>query len=513
MVKLNKVSPFIIILLLFFLCAFYVFFTTGHKNLLPDINELIKLTLAHSYYYDYTDDHMARNKDFYAPLYFHSSALLCKSLFNKFTYQKSVFVNVFYFLITIIAIYLTILKLCRKRYIAICGMLLFSSLPGTVYFTSRYAMEVSLMASVALCLCAFVYSEYFKNRLASFALGISLALGMLCKITFPFYAFLPLAAGVYIALIHKDRTKRLVNLSITLTVFLIGFLWWYISFFNIDKLIFSFHDSLQERAGITQGYLTFLAINFQRICFLFKELLSIGVMLLLFVISLIHLKKKMIRGRMVWLWFLSPVLGYAFFKDCAPRYLLPILPVVAIIIAIEAWSLGKKSARWILIFALTFAFIGSISGISFQQENKRANPAEGFLTYILEDAQRKNISNPLLGLDAFHDPENMIQDLYFSFWFLRLHNRYPFSIFYRDIETLQALTKGQVDFTQYYEDFLKCDYIIDAQGWDGWLKIFPLLAVDKLLMKDDMDMATFIGRYYLFRSFQSKKKSVLLEQK
>lgn len=497
----------IVILILFFLCVFYILSFTKQTKSMPDISELIKLTLAHSYYYGYTDDHVARNKDFHPPIYFYTSALFCKLLFSQFTFQGVILINAFWFLLAIITIYFSILKICHERYIALFGILFFSFLPGLVYGIRHYIVEISVMSAVSLFICFFIYADYFKNRIASFALGLSIAFGMLCKYTFPLYIILPLLIVTYSVLVHKDR-ERLINLGITVAVAFIGFFWWYILFFNRHKILYFLHDNLQmECTGIKQGYHIFLINNLKRIIFLFKEILSKELALLIFLFFLFFLfKEKLFRHKVIWFWILAILTSFIFLPtNCSFRYLLPILPVVTLALTVTIQFFEKKLGKWIIIFLLIFLVKGNLTGVFLQKSNKGLNSAEDFLVYILQDAKKQNITNPVIGLDTFHDPSHIVQNIYFSLWFLRLHDSRSFRIFYKDIEMLQASKEDY--FKKYYDDFFKeyqeyftkCDYLISAQKWNGWMWKFYLLATADVMIKDDIDQHTSSKKYYLFR--------------
>lgn len=497
----------IVILILFFLCVFYIPSFTKQTKSMPDISELIKLTLAHSYYYGYTDDHVARNKDFHPPIYFYTSALLCKLLFSRFAFQGVILINVFWFLLTIITIYFSILKICHERYLMLFGILFFSFIPGLIYGIRHYIVEISVMSAVSLFICSFIYADNFNNRIASFALGVSIAFGMLCKYTFPLYIILPLIIAIYSVLVDKDR-ERIKNLGITAVVAFIGFFWWYILFFNRHKVLYFLHDNLKmECAGIKQGYHFFLINNLKRIIFLFKKILSRELAIIASLLFLAVLfKEKLFRYKVIWFWILAILISFIFLPtNCSFRYLLPILPVVTLAFTVTVQFFGKKLSKWIIIFLLIFLVKGNITGVSLQKSNKGLNSAENFLTYILEDAKKQNITNPLVGLDTFHDPRHIVQDIYFSLWFLKLRDSGSFRIFYKDIEMLEAAKKDYFKrkydnyFKEYRGCFIKCDYLISAQEWQGWLGNFYLLTTADVMIKDDIDQHTSSKKYYLFR--------------
>jgi len=497
----NKLS-FILILLLFLSCIFYVFSNTTNKKLIPDVQEIIKLTVSHSYYYGYTDEHVARDKDFYPPAYFFISALFCKILPGGFNFPMAVAANAFYFLLTIIAIYFITFKICFQRSLALLAVVIFSFSPGIIYSIWHYLPEISVMAAVSLCFCFFVYSDYFKNRLACWMLGISIAFGMLCKFSFIFYVFLPLIFGVYKAIIYKDK-QRIQNLMLVIVAVCLLSFWWYFFYFNFSKLIFGFHESLQmECTDIARGYQYFLIQNYQRVFSILKQMLSIPLLIVFISAAAVAIYKN--NAKVLWLWVFPPLITFIFIPtNCVFRYLLPILPVVIIVIIQSIYTISGKNRMKIIIFTMIISLLSGILAIPFYKKNIHNSQGEEFLRYILDDAKRNNVSVPLLGLDAFHDPLHLVQDLYFTFWFLKLRSPHLFNIYYKDIEMLLASKKESIKFEDYYRNFLNCDYIVSCQRWEGWLKNYKFLAEVSPMIKDDIDRLSYKRKYFLFKKVKN----------
>lgn len=158
-----------------------------------------------------------------------------------------------------------------------------------------------------------------------------------------------------------------------------------------------------------------------------------------------------------------------------------------------------------MIILLFFIAVGNITGTSLRQLPKEESKSpEEFLAYILNDAQERGINNPLIGLDTFHDSLHLVQNMYFSLWFLKIRDNRSFRMFHRDIEMLEASKKDYFKeyhndfFEEYRNNFMECDYLINAQEWQGWTKQFQPLESMNILIKDDIDQSTQYVRYYLY---------------
>lgn len=505
---LKKAFPFLILFILSLLCVFYIKHISSHPNYLPDVSEISKFTLAHSYYYGYTDEHRARNKDFYPPLYFVSSVIVNKIFFKDFSFFAALSVNVFYFLLTAVALYFIVRKLSRKQSCALYSLAAFSLLPGTIYFSCRYVPEISLMAAVSLSLWCFIYCDNFKNKYSSILLGVTCAFGMLCKWTFIFYVAVPILISIYHARAKRDNGIRR-NIVRFFVITIAGCGWWYAKNFNFSKLYFVFKDSLRtECSGIENGYLSFLFHNAGKMFFLLKEAVSLPCMIFLFllVFFIFFRLKKTATVAFLGTWLIPGIILYIFLPtDCNFRYLPPFFPIIVMILLLGFNFFPKKIMTAGLISILCiFVYTDFLSPIPSKPLNTLSTP-EYFLISIMTDAQKKHISNPLIGLDAFHDPGNIIQDLYFSLWFYKIKKEYAFEIFYRDIEMLAAADKETPSFSKYSDDFTQSDYIVRGQNWQGWNENFSFLGKYPLTITDDLDKQSFNGEYFVYVKRKSYK--------
>jgi hypothetical protein len=204
-------------------------------------------------------------------------------------------------------------------------------------------VDFPLASMVTLSWYFLLKTKKFTNTKYSSFFGISAALGMLAKFTyfiyiFPYFVFL-LIDILYLSRRNNNRTilnkKKLIlsNLILASVLFLIISSFWY--FFNLKRI-------LLFRIDFIEAYISKTSLNYG-IIFVIRRLFLIAFMLLkqlgtlfflTFFFSLIYailnFKKEGIKYLL--LWFSFPILFlsinvFLLFK----RYLLPILPAIAII--------------------------------------------------------------------------------------------------------------------------------------------------------------------------------------
>jgi len=252
------------------------------------------------------------------------------------------FSNITFFIILILSTYGIGKELFNSK-IGLLSAIMVSFFPSVFAFSRVYMVDFPLASMTTLSWYLLLKTNKFTNTKYSLFFGISAALGMLAKFTyfiyvFPYFVFL-LIDMLCLSRKNNNRTilnkKKLIlsNLILASVLFLTISFYWY--FFNL-KRIFLF------RIDFIEAYISKTSLNYGMI-FVIRRFLLIEFMLLkqlgiffflIFLFSLVYVilnfKKEEIKYLL--LWFSLPILflsinTFLLFK----RYLLPILPVIAII--------------------------------------------------------------------------------------------------------------------------------------------------------------------------------------
>lgn len=172
----------------------------------------------------------------YRPPFFYIASGLFLSLFRDISIDLAVMVNSFFMLILILAVYKTGVFF-KDRNLGIMSAFIVTMLPGVFAFSRVLMPEFALMSFVALAFMALLYSKSFTKRGFSLLAGVSMGLGALIKLSYPFFVICPLI----VAFISGARSFRslpaarrtiIQNVFIMLTAALVISLPWYIKSFD-----------------------------------------------------------------------------------------------------------------------------------------------------------------------------------------------------------------------------------------------------------------------------------------
>lgn len=326
------------------------------------------------------------NIDFWHyPGLFGTISMLIMALFG-FSQDISVMANVPFIIVLIVATYLSGKEIFNRE-VGLISAVLVSFFPSIMGFSRTYRVDFALTAMVMACIFTLILSRNLSRRRESILFGTALGLTALVQPSFIIYLIGPTAALLAVPLFRelKENGKRNVKqtgLNIIMVI-LIAFLIagpWYASHFNdtINRFI-----EARPETPITGNFNP--SSFFQALGF-FNPLFSLSVLILapfawLAILATIHYVLRWREHRMLILTWI--VLPYIFFLNIdykhwtwMPRHFLPVLPAVALIIALllnESFRFVSKHISspkmtiksWVVIliivdavFFLTFTYWG-----------------------------------------------------------------------------------------------------------------------------------------------------------
>lgn len=228
--------------------------------------------------------------------------------------------------------------------------LIFGTAPFVVYSVINFQLDLPLAGVAILALLVLVRTEEFSRRSWSVVMGLTLALGMLVKPPFAVYSLPPLIFVAWRAVRAPERGRRLVNLSLAFLVASALSLPWYgMRLFGLPTQIASRAFKMAAESGYPE------TLTASSLFFYPRTLLPIFGLLAgpLFAWGLIALlRNRGVRG-LFWSASLVPFGFFLFIQNKNLRYVLPILPVAALIAAAALRTLAPAWRR-----GLTLAVAG-----------------------------------------------------------------------------------------------------------------------------------------------------------
>ncbi|MBI3624887.1 MAG: LmeA family phospholipid-binding protein [Candidatus Rokubacteria bacterium] len=218
--------------------------------------------------------------------------------------------------------------------------LLFGAAPFVVYSGTKFQLDLPLAAVAVLALLILVRTDDFSRRSWSITMGLALALGMLVKPPFAVYLFAPFALVIGRAFRAHDRGRRGLNLALALLLgSLLSLPWYGPRLFGLPMQIANRSFKQAAQAGYPEAFTTSSLLIYPRALLPMFGLLAA----LLFAWGLLALAREPRARGLLWAASLVPFGVFLFIRNKDLRYVLPILPVGALI---GAASLRALAPAW-----------------------------------------------------------------------------------------------------------------------------------------------------------------------
>ena len=258
----------------------------------------------------------------------------------------------------------SVFLLGRRLFDAPTGLaagLFLGTAPFVVYSCTNFQLDLPLASVVSFALLVLVLTEDFSRRSWSVVLGLTLALGMLVKPPFAIYLFPPLALVSWRAWRGADRGTRVGNLALALLGGSALSLPWY------GLRVFGLPMQIGNRAfkqAAESGYPgTFTSSS---LAFYPRALLPMfGILAgLLFAWGLWALTRQAAVRGLLWSASVVPFALFLLIQNKNLRYVLPLLPVSALIAAAALRALPEAWRRVVTIAVLVVSVV-QVGGAAF----------------------------------------------------------------------------------------------------------------------------------------------------
>lgn len=264
--------------------------------------------------------------------------------------DAGIFINGGLFLAILIFTVFGITKKIDSKKSGLFAAFLVTTYPIIFGHSRVFMYDLPLIAMVCLSVYTFLLTDNLKKRSCSLLFGVTMGLGMLTKIVFPFFIFSALFYYIYkgflnVAFDIKKKTKahsrQAMNFMLALSIGIILASTWYIpNFSHLVKSLIALPAYGEVHPPVFSAdslfYYLFALINYQISFFGF----------LVFIIGLLLFIKKKIKNRLLLIcWLLIPYFTFSFIYYKSIRYILPYLPPIAIISSIGILNIQHRKLR------------------------------------------------------------------------------------------------------------------------------------------------------------------------
>lgn len=311
-------------------------------------------------------------KDFKYPLFF----FVVPSFFY-FIFGFSLFVatmtNSLFFPILILSVYGIGRKLHSKKS-GLLAAFIVSFFPTFFGFSRVYTLDFALASIISMCIYCLLKTEYFTNKKFSLFFGLSMGLAAAIKQSFFIYIIGPFLLYLYHSFFFKhilnDKKSIIEKIKNVLLSFVISFFFaliWYVPALGSIISLTQFAILVgQDKSGVfgipnVLFYLKLMAGT--QILIFFFFLLVFAIFFFMF------LSKR--KNFLLLLWFFIPLIFYTFFLpfNQSGRFMLPVLPAAALMIAISILSIGSDIIKKMMVILIIFISFGQFFLISYFPED------------------------------------------------------------------------------------------------------------------------------------------------
>lgn len=343
--------------------------------------------------------------------------------------NSGAFVNGTIFLgVLIFSVYGICKKICEDKKTGVLAAFIVSMYPLIFTHSRTFELDLPLTAMVTLSVYTLMATDYFSRRAHSLLLGLVCGLGMLTK-----FNFLGFISAPFLLMSFKAQKKNRINIWISLFIILVVSLRFYILRFGeiFDRVYATswFYGTSYYGNKLQNIPYAWLKIGIEYLFWFLRDCVENSVTFLfsiIFIIAIIPFVKSKVKYKAILgLWFLAPVLylSFLFHKPVINRYIMPLLPVVAIISAMGIMRIGREKIKNMVLSILISLGCLQYAAISYKLD---------FLPEKIE------ITIPALKrITLFNRSINLVhrnQILPFS---------YPAPISWKEDEILDAIDKGR----------------------------------------------------------------------
>lgn len=307
-------------------------------------------------------------------IYWPNFVYLSSTVFSLF-FDNSLFIikmtMLIYFLTVLFSTYF-IAKTILDRQLGIIAMFLVSMYPLIFESSRQYSLDFPLTAIVTLSVVLLLKTVYFTNTFFSVLLGIVSGIGMLIKGQFILFFIWPLMIILSSVIFRKSENKNLKIILLNIIIFFaiataIALFWWFNKVGNSGRGFIEHiasNNKFLESGNINKMH----SLDFYLYHLRALVSSSIGYLLsVVFIISLFYLVKRRLQYKILLMtWMLIPFALFSLlFVIKHDRFLMPILPAVAIVSALGIRQLKNKVLKTSVMVFMISASLMQYFGLSY----------------------------------------------------------------------------------------------------------------------------------------------------
>ncbi len=358
-------------------------FQIAYKRILySDSSMLDKLTQAYHLFATWPNGNSP-------PLIYLLSSIANTDHFRLF--DTRCYFNAFFLCLLIFSTYFLAKKLFSRR-AGVFAAFLVSFYPLVGAYSRQFGPDFPLAAVTALSLTLLVYSEHYSNRLYSALLGLCLGIATLIKLQIVFFLAAPMIYMLWAGLKSNRRKKGKILFNFFVALFLSYLLfsvYWPDIFkemaVNFSRHVFSLYPGFKGAKWGTLGSREIPVFSLDGITFYAGQLLNMmsWPLFVVFLISLGRLTKVKEKSKaFLLLCFFPPLLIFTLISVKFSKFILPLIPVMAVI---TAWAVMAIQKVFLRRAALLGVIIYSVLLFYYSSWLGDYNKFENILTISLDD--------------------------------------------------------------------------------------------------------------------------------
>jgi len=217
-------------------------------------------------------------------------------------------------------------------------------------------LEMMLTLLVAASVLALLRSDRFSGTFWAIILGLLMGIGFLVKWTFVVFVAGPFAVTLLCRITRADSGRRLRNAAITLTLTTLVALPWYARHARDVIALWRYNTELYS-VFYRKGFLFAWNLGFYAVR-LMDGMTPILAAFCAAAIVILGLKRSLGRLLVLFLWIASAYVGLVFIQPKWPRYLVPVYPALALVLAAGLFGIGRSKKRAAVV--ATAALAGTV---------------------------------------------------------------------------------------------------------------------------------------------------------
>ena len=267
--------------------------------------------------------------------------------------QTAYLVNGLYLFILLLSVFFAAEKIAGRKAAFIAAFLV-ATFPAVIAYSRDFLLEFPLAALTALSYLFFLKSDSFALRKYAVLFGVSSGLAVLTKTMGIVFFVMPFLYGIYVFIRNSEETRKnviwtfIAAFCVLAVYYIPNFkqIFGYLFYYGIGAGSQNYDQGASEMASFRYWTLYFEAIACRGISIPYILLFIVTAAAILF-----SKKKKLSREYwLLWLWFIC---GYVLLSiphnKGFEQYALPILPPLAIIIAVHISKISFKTLKYIML--------------------------------------------------------------------------------------------------------------------------------------------------------------------